>query len=751
VQDELILSTDDSEVLDGFVQRWSGTVLREIDLDASGMDVPSTYVVQIDPSSADVGELPRHIVDLDELVRGTHRFSSQRALKLFAVAAQERAERELDVGLNFILEPQELRTRSTAEAPMGAAASGGAYSPNAADWPYMARGTNQDIGVIEAWRVLAQTGRLTNRITIGIADGGFGDLRHLPSDRTIYPAGAWMQRNSWGCGPGNPCPWHGTDVAGAAMGLADDGRGAAGPGGPVARAAYLQTPSQDFGAILAFIEDAVLSVVAERPRIINISAGGWLPAGAALLANGLVNDIGGILRVAGALVIASAGNDGDPVDSEDCARVCGFGHCLGGCWETGTHIPCENDDIVCVGGLAWDSTNAHPASNFGSKNSNTVDIWAPYEVWTGPTPGAPGVDTVTGTSFAAPFVAGVAALVMAADPDLGPAEVENILIGTAHTGGGNRVNRWVNAFGAIQRVYGGDVPPYVNIARPREGAELVAGRRFTLDAEVDDPEDAVRPDFRWLSDRDGEISISPYDLDFDEPLSYGMHTLTAEATDSAGQTATDTVRITITNQAPTIEITQPDDGVTRFTTETLMFRADVSDPNETPGESSIVWSSDLDGALGTGRTLETTLSRGEHTITARVNDQGGLDATDQRTLTVEPSPSNPPPQNVTIVEPMVDPDTGEAFARSAPSQDSVYVSFEGTATDPEGEDLTFEWRTDRDDLQDPFLATGRSTGAELHHTSSMHCHYHQLELTVTDEAGHSRTDRISICVIPIGG
>lgn len=48
--------------------------------------------------------------------------------------------------------------------------------------------------------------------------------------------------------------------------------------------------------------------------------------------------------------------------------------------------------------------------------------------------------------------------------------------------------------------------------------------------------------------------------------------------------------------------------------------------------ASIAWSSDLDGALGTGATLAATLTAGTHVITATATD-GTLVGTD--TVTVE--------------------------------------------------------------------------------------------------------------------
>ena len=90
------------------------------------------------------------------------------------------------------------------------------------------------------------------------------------------------------------------------------------------------------------------------------------------------------------------------------------------------------------------------------------------------------------------------------------------------------------------------------------------------------------------------------------------------------------------NTAPTVSITAPtvftfDDG------DTITFAATATDSEDGDLSGSVVWESSLDGELFTGASFATsTLKVGTHTITASVNDSGGLEDSDWVTVTVQP-------------------------------------------------------------------------------------------------------------------
>ena len=96
------------------------------------------------------------------------------------------------------------------------------------------------------------------------------------------------------------------------------------------------------------------------------------------------------------------------------------------------------------------------------------------------------------------------------------------------------------------------------------------------------------------------------------------------------------------NTAPTVTITTPANGTTVDEGTTVTLTATASDTEDGDLSASVAWSSDLDGALGTGASLViSTLSVGSHTLTASVTDSGSLSANDSIGLTVQMVTSGP--------------------------------------------------------------------------------------------------------------
>jgi len=122
----------------------------------------------------------------------------------------------------------------------------------------------------------------------------------------------------------------------------------------------------------------------------------------------------------GVLLIHAAGNDGENIDEV-------------------VHYPCkkfegtkkEAKNFMDIGALSWkpDDKIAAPFSNYGKK---TVDLFAPgVDIYSTVPEGK--YKDASGTSMAAPVVAGVAAVLKSYYPELTPEQIKKILMKSART------------------------------------------------------------------------------------------------------------------------------------------------------------------------------------------------------------------------------------------------------------------------------------------------------------------------------
>jgi subtilisin family serine protease len=89
-----------------------------------------------------------------------------------------------------------------------------------------------------------------------------------------------------------------------------------------------------------------------------------------------------------------------------------------------------------------------------------------------------------------------------------------------------------------------------------------------------------------------------------------------------------------TDEPPTVTITEPADGASFDSGTSISFAGSASDTEDGDLTASLVWTSDLDGEIGTGGSFSAVLSDGTHTITAEVTDSAGNTGSDSITLTV---------------------------------------------------------------------------------------------------------------------
>jgi serine protease len=621
IEDELIVVSDDLKTLNAVLDRWHGEVVATIDPaehDISGAS--RQHLVRLDPTAADSAELPGLLAELQPTRDISHRVSSERALQLFTVAALE-AKDGLTVGINWLGTSADIPGGATLESPTGPAGFNtdrSVYSGNAFDWFYLRDGGTLDIGVTEAWTILARTGRLDERVRIAVLDGGFapatnGDFPAGFSARSVVPGEAAIgSSNPGSCTGGASCPWHGTNVANAVAGAVDNRAGAAGPAGPVADLVVIHELADMFSSAVA-----LGLAYHDGARIANMSWSGEVPASVAFTALPF-DSVTRMYRSLGMLLFAAAGNDNMGVDETDCFILSDL------CWEEEWVFPCENGGVICVGGVdtrartstSGDPRGRAPGSNYGLRD---VDLFAPYTVLVGPDPASgPGAQAVNGTSFAAPFAAGVAALVWAADPGQSADAVESILISTANASPHPQVTRIVNAGSAVASA----ASRTVRMVSPADGLLVSHGRPVELNADVF--EDGFGPaDVRWTS---GGRSLGAGLRTFSTDFVVGRQEIVVTATWPDGTSVTDSVTIEVRNDPPTVEILNPATGAFLEQSQTVSWSARTFDPNvggPLP-DTAVTWH--LDGAaspFARGHAPTTALpptTVGDHNVVVRATD-----------------------------------------------------------------------------------------------------------------------------------
>jgi len=130
----------------------------------------------------------------------------------------------------------------------------------------------------------------------------------------------------------------------------------------------------------------------------------------------------------------------------------------------------------------------------------------------------------------------------------------------------------------------------------------------------------------------------------------GTYNVTLTVTDGGGLTGTVTHSVIVptptTNQPPVASISSPTNGSSVVQGTTVTFTGAGNDPEDGAlSGASLVWTSSIDGAIGTGTTFtKSNLSVGTHTITLVATDSHGATGSASVSLTVTVTPPlNQPP------------------------------------------------------------------------------------------------------------
>jgi Subtilase family len=440
-----------------FLRRYNGTVVRDdtIPVPPAGLRMtltddqrrPKEYVVRIDLATVDTSSFAAN--GAAKGMTGVLEFSSRAGLQTMAAVA-DASVTGIDASPDFVSYPQQafpITMFSTQERPNPPAGFSDAFTTTR-----FGTGGSQS-NVTLAWQYLSAHG-IARRVQVAIIDSGFllntnGTAQGADSDFPVNPVQFDFVQNDFfadgpntnPCAPTNPCCWHGTGAAGVATGIINNQLGAAGTGGLIADPILLKV-----NGVRSQSNWAIRTALAWGADVVSMSWGGDCNQGCRIYDRDHTPFDDAVDSGSRAVFVASAGN----------------GDSAGNGYDTGDprfYHPCIEDHVICVGALNNDSTNKMGYSNFGR-----VTIFATTNVPVMSRPSQPSPlpvnfscataaplaqGTFGGTSASAPFVAGIAAMMKAINPNLSGDEVSNLLQNTAHTGAGP-VTRYVDAYQAVR-------------------------------------------------------------------------------------------------------------------------------------------------------------------------------------------------------------------------------------------------------------------------------------------------------------
>ncbi len=233
--------------------------------------------------------------------------------------------------------------------------------------------------------------------------------------------------------------------------------------------------------------------------------------------------------------------------------------------------------------LTVSATDATDTLYSWSNRGNNIDVAAPGNVTTCIRGG--GYGAAFGTSFSAPIVAGLAALVISSNPTLTPTQIQNKVKQSADdlgAAGWDASYGWgrVNAASAVSGAPAPDTaPPSASFTSPASGESVSS--TVTLQVAASDNVGVTSVSFSVDGVQKGSDTTSPFSYSWDSTtVANGSHTLSATARDAAGNASTASVTVTVNNPVPdtappSVDITSPTNGSS--VNANMSVEVDVSD------------------------------------------------------------------------------------------------------------------------------------------------------------------------------
>jgi thermitase len=285
-------------------------------------------------------------------------------------------------------------------------------------------------------------------------------------------------------------------------------------------------------------------------------------------------------------------------------------------------------------------------SNYG----NLIDVAAPGCV-SATTLNGGSYGSVCGTSFSAPMVAGVAALVLSKNPALTGDDVIRIIkqaaddIGTVGWDtlyGSGRVN----AGRAVSLATSAPVDtqaPTISISWPASGATVSA--TVTIQVSTGDNVGVTQVIYTLNGGSLGSSSTAPFSYSWNTTgRANGTYTLSATARDAVGNQTSSSINVTINNgdtTLPNITITAPGSGATVSGTSTITVST-----SDNVGVTQVTYKLNTT-TLGSSGTAPfgyswntTTWANGTYTLSATARDAAGNQRTASSTITISNTTSS---------------------------------------------------------------------------------------------------------------
>ncbi len=326
---------------------------------------------------------------------------------------------------------------------------------------------------------------------------------------------------------------HGTLVAGTAAATTDNGIGVAGVSYDC-KIMPLRVSSATGSGLTSLMANALTWAADRGARVANISY--------AVSTSSVIQSAAQYFMDRGGVVTVAAGNSGTFVATPDSPSV-----------------------------LAISASTANDTVATWSTTGNNIDLACPGENIFTTTRGG-GYGATSGTSLSSPIAAGVAALVISANPSLSGAQARDVMkasaddIGAPGWDSGSGSGR-VNASRAVALALAGPAAdtqaPTVSFSTPGQNATLSGMCSVLVGAGDNVGVSSVELSFNGTSL--GTKSSGPYSWTWDTcSAQNGSYTLKATARDAAGNTSSSTVTVSILNvpdsTPPTVAVMSPGAG-----------------------------------------------------------------------------------------------------------------------------------------------------------------------------------------------